>query len=144
MKINANDLRVFVPYGDSGRDTAVLLIGSAKDAEVDPEQVKKVSGGYLIPGALAEYLMDEGVIYDPDDEDVSEEDEEDEDSEEPFVPGNHSIPQVKDFVNEYPDSVEDVILSEEAGQNRPTLMEWLRSKQASGNRAEENQAQDKE
>lgn len=152
MKINANDLRVFVPNGDSGRDTAVLLIGSAKDAEVDTKSVQKVSGGYLVPFDLVEYLVDEGVIYDPDDEDFDAADEpgdeDEEEQDEPYLPADHTVEDVKAYVEANPDALDAVILSEGAGKNRTTLMDWLHERQAetnaSGNRAEENQAQDKE
>lgn len=50
----------FVPDGDSRRDTAVLLIGTAREYQMDDARVvRAVAGGFYISDELAELLYDE-------------------------------------------------------------------------------------
>jgi hypothetical protein len=49
----------FVPNGDSRRDTAVLLVGTATEYGIDQHSIKAVGGGFRITEELAAVLYDE-------------------------------------------------------------------------------------
>lgn len=112
---------VFVPNGPSRKDTAIVLVGTADEYGIDQRSIKSVSGGFYITNELAELVYDEGESY------ATAEPVIDEATPEPeaYQPSDHNIQQVKDFVTENPDTAHAVLLSEEAGQNRSTLVEWL-------------------
>lgn len=126
----------FVPNGENRRDTLTLLLGTAEEFGIDAHAVKSDSKhtGFYITQALADVLYEDGdaeeveMVEAPDDEP----------DEDVFDVGQHSIPQVKDFVTEFPETLADVLASEQEGQNRVTLVEWLTNQQTSGNRAEKN------
>jgi hypothetical protein len=42
-----------------------------------------------------------------------------------FDPGDYTIDEVKAYVGENPDQIEEVLAAEEAGKNRVTLVDWL-------------------
>lgn len=46
----------FVPNGDSRRDTAVLLVGTATEYGIDQHSIKVVQGGFRITEELADVL----------------------------------------------------------------------------------------
>jgi hypothetical protein len=50
------DHTVFVPSGDSRRDTAVLLVGTAREYDIDQHSIKMVQGGFRITEELADVL----------------------------------------------------------------------------------------
>lgn len=52
------DSRVFVPNGESRRETAVLLVGTAGEIGMDTRLIRAVSGGFFIPDDLADVLYD--------------------------------------------------------------------------------------
>jgi hypothetical protein len=47
------------------------------------------------------------------------------DAAEAFDPGDHSIADVKAYIEANPDELDDVLAAEEAGKGRVTLIEWL-------------------
>lgn len=49
----------FVADGESRHETAVLLIGTAQEHDIDPSLVKAVPGGFRIPETLADVLYSE-------------------------------------------------------------------------------------
>lgn len=51
---------VFVAYGDSPSDTAVLLLDAAEKAEQDASVVRSVEGGFYVPEDIAKSA---GVDY---------------------------------------------------------------------------------
>ena len=44
---------------------------------------------------------------------------------EEFDPGEHTVDEVKDYVTEHPDEVDDVHAAEDEGKARVTLLTWL-------------------
>lgn len=42
-----------------------------------------------------------------------------------FDPGEHTVDEVKDYVDANPDEAQDVLDAELDGKNRVTLVEWL-------------------
>jgi hypothetical protein len=58
-------------------------------------------------------------------------DEEDPDIEVAFDPAAHTVTEVIGFVEDYPDTLEDVIDAEEAGKARSTLLQHLESMRSS-------------
>lgn len=112
----------FVPNGESRRDTLTLLLGTAQEYGIDAHAVKSDPGrtGFYVTQELADLLYEE-----PDGDDES------------FDVDAASIPEVKDFVTEFTETLADVLAAEQAGKNRVTLVEWL-NQQTSGNRAEKN------
>lgn len=49
----------FVPNGDSRTETAVLLVGTAREYGIDQRGIAAVRGGFRISQALADVLYDE-------------------------------------------------------------------------------------
>ena len=45
-----------------------------------------------------------------------------------FDPAEYTIQQVEDYVNANPDQTEDVLIAEEEGKNRVTLVAWLEAR----------------
>lgn len=124
----------FVPNGESRKDTAILLVGLVREKGLSPRSIRVTPSGFFVSDELADILGSE------DSEDVSGNEESEE-----FDPSTSKIPQVKEFVSENPDRAEDVLAAEESGENRATLVKWLNETiDASGNRAEKNEAQEKE
>lgn len=59
---------VFIPNGDSRRETAILLLGTAEENHLPPEDIHAdPHGGFWITDDLADILYDEGVIEEPED-----------------------------------------------------------------------------
>lgn len=58
---------IFVPNGDSRRDTAILLVGTARDAGLSDRHVHASNGGFYISEELADLLY-----ADPDAEEAQE------------------------------------------------------------------------
>lgn len=50
---------MFVADGDSRRDTAVLLVGTADEFGINQRDIRAVSGGFVISDALAAILYPE-------------------------------------------------------------------------------------
>lgn len=55
---------VFVPAGLQGsrRDTAVVLVGTAREFGIHQSAIKRTATGYDITTELADVLYDEGVL----------------------------------------------------------------------------------
>lgn len=51
--------RAFVPNGDSRRETAVLLVGTAQEHGISTRLIKPTGKGFYIPQSLADVLYDE-------------------------------------------------------------------------------------
>lgn len=49
----------FVPNGDSRRETAILLVGTADEYGIDQRSIRSVSGGFYISEELADVLYAE-------------------------------------------------------------------------------------
>jgi len=59
-QIGKGGLTAFDPNGDSRRETATLLIGAARDADLDDARhVRATQGGFYISDELADLLYDE-------------------------------------------------------------------------------------
>lgn len=57
---NRHGLTAFVPDGDSRRDTAIILIGAAREHNLDDARaVQAAPGGFYISDELADLLYDE-------------------------------------------------------------------------------------
>lgn len=125
----------FVAYGLDRETTAILLLGTAEEAGLDPRSVRSVKGGFRITQALSDVLaaLDEGEASPT--EDAEPESSEPRDI---FNPADYNVGQVKAFVTEHPDLAEAILASEADGKNRVSLVEWLRDIMTSGNDAVEN------
>lgn len=126
----------FVPNGASRRETAILLVGTAEEHGIDQRSIRATPSGFFVSEELADILWgdDAGGALAPEDSDQYEPYE----PEDVYTPADYSVAQVKEFVTANPDQLDAVLLSEQAGQNRSTLVEWLVNQQTSGNRAEKN------
>jgi hypothetical protein len=51
----------FVPNGNSRKDTAVLLVGTATEYGIHQHSIKAVGGGFRITQELADVLYDEST-----------------------------------------------------------------------------------
>lgn len=127
-----SDSNIFVPNGTSRRETAILLVGTADEHNIDQRTIKATSGGFFITRDLAE-LVDVPVLP-ADDEDGDL-----------YDPSDYTIDQVKDFVTEHPDLAADIQAAEQEGKNRSTLVDWLEQfvssdedDETSGDRAAKN------
>lgn len=49
----------FVPSGEVRKDTAILLVGTAREFGIDQHDIKSVQGGFLISQSLADVLYAE-------------------------------------------------------------------------------------
>jgi len=58
-QIGPHGLTAFVPDGDSRRDTAVLLVGTAREYDLGDRAVSATQGGFYISDELADLLYDE-------------------------------------------------------------------------------------
>lgn len=47
---------IFIPDGDSRRDTAVLLVGTAEEHDIDQSTIRATTGGFWINEALADLI----------------------------------------------------------------------------------------
>lgn len=54
----------FVPNGDSRQDTAVLLVGTAREYGISQRSVKAVQGGFNISEELANIVFDDEDLAD--------------------------------------------------------------------------------
>lgn len=135
-------LSAFVPNGDNRKDTAILLVGLVREHGLSHRSIQVTPSGFYVSDELADILESEGTEVEVPEEEDSEVDEEVADG---YDPADYNIAQVKEFISEHPDLAEDVLASEESGENRATLVKWLNETiDASGNRAEKNEAQEKE
>lgn len=50
---------VFVPNGDSRRDTAIILVGTAEEYGIDQRSIKSTAGGFYITNELAALVYDD-------------------------------------------------------------------------------------
>ena len=51
----------FVPNGESRKETAVLLVGTAAEYGIDQRAIRATSGGFYISDELADLLYDESA-----------------------------------------------------------------------------------
>lgn len=51
---------------------------------------------------------------------------------ETYNPGDHTIREIKGYVEEHPEELESIIAQEENGQGRTTLLTWLYDQRSSG------------
>lgn len=58
----------FVPDGDSRKDTAVLLVGTAEEYGIDQSSIKAVQGGFRITEELADVLYSDTKESEPETE----------------------------------------------------------------------------
>lgn len=59
-QIGPGGMTAFVPNGDSRQNTAILLIGSAREHDMDDSLViRATQGGFFISDELADVLYDE-------------------------------------------------------------------------------------
>lgn len=56
---------VFVPNGDNRRETAILLVGTAREFGIDQRSIRTASGGFYITEDLADVLYDESEQDEP-------------------------------------------------------------------------------
>lgn len=78
----------FVENGESRRDTAILLVGTADEFGIDQRDVRAVRGGFRISQAMADVLYDEREQTE--DEQAEGTEPEDEQPEEPKAPAKRS------------------------------------------------------
>jgi hypothetical protein len=123
----------FIPadYAGSRKDTAVLLVGTAREFGIDQHNIRRTGSGYTITDRLLDVLIEQS------DEDSGEQSGEVEVSgNDALDPGEHTIADIKSHVTEHPDEAEAILSAEQSGQNRVTLVQWLAEfTNASGNRA---------
>lgn len=50
---------IFVPDGESRQDTAVLLVGTARDYDIPQRSIKATVGGFYITEALADVIYED-------------------------------------------------------------------------------------
>jgi len=55
----------FVPNGESRRETAILLVGTADEYGIDQRSIRSVSGGFYISEELADVLFAEDDVEQP-------------------------------------------------------------------------------
>lgn len=160
--VGPNGYTVFVPDGASRRETAILLVGTAEEFDLDQRSIKAALGGFYISDELADLLGEDrpgdghtaAVEATPETEQVLDEitetvsgnsDEDDPDGEfEEFDPADHKVEAIKAVVENDPSIAQAMLDAEEAGKNRPSLVNWLRETIASGDRAAKNEAQEEE
>lgn len=118
----------FVPNGESRRETAILLVGTADEFGISQDSIRATASGFFITEELADVLYDDGV---------DQKDDTAEDSGE-YNPADHTVAEVKEHVSENPDDAEAVLAAEREGKDRSSLVEWLTDHNASGNRAGKN------
>lgn len=149
----------FVPNGDSQRDTAILLVGTADEFGIDQRAIKSSREGFYITTELADVLGEspEEVLADPSEDpatpaeapadadpeaDAQDSEPEDDEDDEGFDPADHDIDGVKAFVTENPETATAVLGLEQDGKNRKTLTAWLIERaenQTSGDLPEDDQ-----
>lgn len=145
----------FVPASLAGsrHETAVLLVGTAREFDIPQRDIASTYNGYYISEALVAVLQREGALEgsepveqpapEPVEEEVDDWDEADEADEEYFDPADYSAEQVRGFVEENPEAVDDVLAAEQSGKNRKGLVEWL-TKTSGDRAAKTNGTNDKE
>lgn len=55
------DHSVFVPNGDSRRDTATLLVGTAEEFGISQKSIRSTSKGFFITEELADKVYEDGA-----------------------------------------------------------------------------------
>jgi hypothetical protein len=121
----------FVPSNAAGsrKETATLLVGTAREFDIDQHSILAAQGGFWITADLAALVFDDEergteTLYDPDD---------------------HKVGEVKAHVEANPEQAAAILAAEQEGQNRTTLVEWLTEfTNTSGNRAEKNNITEQE
>jgi hypothetical protein len=120
------DTSIFVPNGASREQTAVLLVGTAKEHGLPRRSIRVAPGGFYITKELADLIG----------EDVAESGADGDGEGDVFIVGDHTIDEVKSFVEDNPELAAAVLAQEQAGKNRTTLVDWLATIiETSGNRA---------
>lgn len=117
----------FVPNGADREETAVLLVGTAREFGLSQRSIRVTVGGFKISEELAD------LIYEDNAGDGAADDT--------FVVADYSVADVKEFVTSNPDEAEAVLAAEVEGKNRKSLVEWLgefNNTETSGDRAEKN------
>ena len=115
----------FVPSDAAGsrKETAVLLVGTAREFDIDQHSILAAQGGFWITADLARLVFED----------------EDRGTETLYDPNDHNVGPVKEHVEAHPEQAAAILAAEKEGQNRTTLVEWLTEfNQTSGNRAEKN------
>lgn len=140
--------KTLVPNGNSRRDTAVLLVGTAQEHGLPDSAVFATQQGFYISDTLRDILYSEGmsainsgVETGPDEQPVSGNEVAAEPEGEFYDPADYKVDEVKATVTETDDIefAEGVLDAEVEGKNRSSLTEWLTEFiETSGNRAEEN------
>lgn len=92
----------------------VMPESEARDYVRDNDMVADVGA----PTGVDPEAVNVAEVYENDDSEVPE-------YEEDFVPAEHTVEEVKQFVQENPDTVGDVMDAEYNGKNRKSLMTWL-------------------
>lgn len=112
----------FVPSNAAGsrRETAVLLVGTAREYDIPQRSILAAQGGFWITPDLARLVFED----------------EDRGTETLYDPADHKVDDVKTHVTDNPEQAEAILAAERDGKDRPTLVEWLvEFNQTSGNRA---------
>lgn len=120
---------LFIPNGDDRRETATLLVGTAKEYGLDTRLIRPVGSGFHVSPEVEEALRSEGVdLPQPGADkdgfggDAPEPADEPEDA---YDPGDYTVAQVQEFVTDNPEIASDVLAAETEGKDRSTLVEWL-------------------
>lgn len=125
---------VFVPNGENRRETAIMLVGAADEYGVSQRSIRTTSTGFFITRELADILGDEGYEVEGTDAEGGVLDT-----------AAYTVADIKTYVEENPDEAEAILEDEMNGKNRSSLTDWLNEFiQSSGDRAEENEAQEQE
>lgn len=129
QKYGPDGLTVFVPNGENRRETAVLLVGTAREHNLSPRSIHATNGGFYISDELADLLG----------EDTEVEDTEEESEDDVLDTAALTVDEVKEYVEENPDEAEAILADEEDGKNRSSLVKWLSEFiETSGDRAAKN------
>lgn len=101
----------FVPSDAAGsrKETAVLLVGTAREYDIDQHSILAAQGGFWITADLARLVFED----------------EDKGTETLYDPNDHNIGPVKEYVEAHPEQAAGILAAEQEGQNRTTLVEWL-------------------
>lgn len=103
---------VLIPYGDNASETAILLLGAADELGYEPFVVRNQpeDGGFRVTEDVAEQA------------ELSPADGGDDGA---YDPSDHTVDEVKTYVEENPDQREAVLAAEQDGKNRSTLVDAL-------------------
>lgn len=111
---------VEVPFGDDPSKTATLLLAAAADLDMDAGVVGTSSDQtFKVPTEVAEKA---GVSTGNDEPEPQAPTEP---RGEAYDPGEHTVNEVKAYVEDNPDEAQAVLDAEQAGENRVTLVAWL-------------------